>query len=783
MVVPDVAAWLLTPSPLTVLLMALAGAPLTAVAGWGRPRVGAGVAVASSLAALLLVVAAWRSGGGAESFAWAPSWGLTFALKFDGLSAVYGLLATGIGALVLIYSSAYLPRHLHHHGRDPREATPFYALILLFMGAMVGLVMADDLILLFIFWDLTAIVSYFLIGFDRDEPASRPAALMALVITGGTAILMLAGIVALWILSGTTSIQTLAESEAGGLAFTIAVALIVVSALAKSAQVPLHFWLPHAMVAPTPVSSYLHSAAMVAAGVFLIARLLPLVERTSGVSEALIVIGFASTMIGGLLALGRDEMKRLLAYSTIGQYGYVVMMLGIGGAYGAIGAAFYVLAHALAKCALFLTAGAVTEATGRTRLSELGGLASSMPLLAVVSGIATATLAALPLTIGFFKDEAFFAAMFGRGAAFTVAAVLAAALTFAYIGRFWGSIFLGPQRVAAAPLPTAMSAPIALLALLCVLGGIWPAPANLLANAAGSATIAAPVETSLAYHLDTRPENLMALAAYALGGLTLATIGVWSATSRRFAAATERVGPERFYRDSLELLNRLSDWSYGLEVHDLRGRVAWVLAPVGVFVLLGLVFTSNENAFLARPIEPGEYVLVLVLVVAAGAALTATQIADHLPAALLLSAVGFLLATVYAFLGAPDVALVAVLMETMITLLFLGFLSAMRDRPRIEGFEHDPSESHRGRDRALGIAAGAAAFVVNWGVLSKPAAIESASQDQIALTPAAHARDVVTAILADFRGLDTMGEITVIGIAMIGLMTLVQRPHVRRMRK
>lgn len=780
---PDFASGIAPVSPLAVLLIALAGAPLTVILGWGRPRVAAAVAVASSIVALLFVLTAWLSGGGSQVLPWVPTWNLSFALTFDGLSAVYGLLATGIGAVVLIYSSVYLPRHLHHHGRDEREATAFYALILLFMGAMVGLVLADDLILLFVFWDLTAIVSYFLIGFDRDEPASRPSALMALLVTAGTAILMLVGIVALWILEGATSIAELAADGPGGAAFSISVSLIVVSALAKSAQVPLHFWLPHAMVAPTPVSSYLHSAAMVAAGVFLISRILPLVHSAEGVPEALIAIGFASTMIGGVLALSRDEMKRLLAYSTIGQYGYVVMLLGIGGPHGAIGASFYVMAHALAKCALFLTAGAVTEATGRKRLSELGGLASSMPVVAIASGIAAATIAALPLTIGFFKDEVFFAAMLERGAGYGIAAVLAAGLTFAYIGRFWWSVFLGRQRVRGDRLPWALTGPVVLLAVLCVAGGIWTAPANDLANAAGSAALATSVETGLAYHLDTRPENLMALAAYALGGGLLASLRAGLVVSRWFAAATERFGPERLYRTTLEFLGRFSDRIYGFEVHDLRGRVAWVLAPVGVLVLLGLVFTSNENAFLAGGIAPPDYVIVLVLVVACGAALTAARAPDHLPATLLLSAVGFLLATVYAFFGSPDVAFVAVLMETMITLLFLGFLSAMRDRPFIEGFERDPSESHVGRDRALGLAAGAAAFVVVWGVLSKPAAIESAARDQIALTPSAHARDVVTAILSDFRGLDTMGEITVIGVAMVGLLTLIQRPHLRRLRK
>ncbi len=772
-----------SPSPLLVLLVAMVGAPVTAIVGWRRPRAAAVVAVVSAATALLLVIAAWRSGGGVTSLPWVPTWGLRFVLTFDGLTAIYALLATGIGVAVLVYSAAYLPRHLAHLHRPASDATGFYALILVFMGAMVGLVMADDLLLLFIFWDITAVVSYFLIGFNREEPSSRPAALMALMVTGGSAILMLAGIVALWIDSGTTSIPELNASAPGGLLFTISIGAITMSALAKSAQMPLHFWLPRAMVAPTPVSSYLHSAAMVAAGVFLLARLLPLVHRAAWIPEALVAIGLASTLAGGLLAIGRDDMKRVLAYSTIGQYGYVVVLLGLGGAYGAIGAGMYVLAHAIAKCALFLTAGAVTEATGKKNLSELGGLLRSMPVVAIASAVAAATIAALPLTMGFFKDELFFAAMNEEGPAFTIAAVLSAALTFGYVARFWGKIFLGRSSLRAGTLPFPMIAAIVILATLCVAGGISIGPANGLANAGGSAALMEPVSVSLAYHLDTRPENLMALAAYAIGLGLVASLTGWGRMSRGLAGIAGRFGPDRLYQRILEATNGFSDRLHGYEVHDLRGRVAWVLLPVGILVLLGLVFTSNDGAFIVGELRPGDLLVVLVLAVVCAAAVTATQTVQHLSALLLLSAVGFPLAAVYAFLGAPDVALVAVLMETLISLLFIGFLAAMRDRPRVEGFETASLTSHRWRDVLIGFAAAATAFVVVWGVLSKPAAVETAARDQIALTPAAHARDVVTAILSDFRGIDTLGEITVIGITMIGLISLLQRPLQRRARE
>jgi multicomponent Na+:H+ antiporter subunit A len=318
---------------------------------------------------------------------------------------------------------------------------------------------------------------------------------------------------------------------------------------------------------------------------------------------------------------------------------------------------------------------------------------------------------------------------------------------------------------------------------MCLVGGIWINPFNDLANAGGSSSLRADVTANLAYHLDTRPENLMALAAYAVGCAMLATLHFWSAISLAFAALSERVGPDRLYRWVVDATNVFSDRIHEYEIHDLRGRVAWVLIPVGIFVLLGLLFTSNENAYLVGTFDPEDGLIIMVLGVACLAAIGATRVTGHLAAALLISGIGFPLAATYALLGAPDVALVAVLMETMTTVLFIGFLSAMRDRPIVEGFEDDSTVSHRGRDRLIGVAAGAAGFVVAWGVLSKPAPVELAAQQHIALTPSAHAKDVVTAILTDFRGLDTMGEITVIGITLVGLITLLQRPLPRRIRK
>src|SRR4051812_35931321 len=428
-----------------------------------RDRLGIVAALVAGVA-FAGVVGAWRAGGVAVDLPWAPTLGIRFELALDGFAVLYALLATGIGVLVFAYGSAYLPAHLRHQGRPLSEARRFWPWMVVFMSAMVGLAMALDLILLFVLFDLTAVASYFLIGFDRQRAEARGAAFMALLVTGGSAVAMLLGAVLLHAEYGTFSLPELFERAGRTPTTTAASLLIAIAALAKSAQVPLHFRLPRAMEAPTPVSAYLHSAAMVAAVVLVIGRVHPLLALDPTVLDTLLVIGFASIAVGGVIALAQDELKQILAHSTISQYGYVVVLYGIGGTHGAVAAALYVVAHAIAKSALFMTAGAVTEATGESRLSHLGGLARPMPLLAVASGIAAATLAALPLTLGFFKDELFFKAAIGEGSVVQACAIGAAALTFAYIGRFWIGLFLGAPGTAPRPIPLLLVAPVAALA-------------------------------------------------------------------------------------------------------------------------------------------------------------------------------------------------------------------------------------------------------------------------------------------------------------------------------
>jgi multicomponent Na+:H+ antiporter subunit A len=760
-------------APLLPLALAFLAAPAAIFTGWLRPGSSAPVGAAFALLAFLATAFVWYRGGGAVDVAWAPTWDLRFAVALDGLAALYALLATGIGFLVLVYSSRYLPLHLEHEGRPESEGARFYGFMLLFMGSMVGLAMAQDLVLLFVFWDLTAVASYYLIGYDRRDAEARASALMALLVTGIIAVLLLVGALLLYAEGGTFSVPELAERVEPGPLLTVAGLLIAVAAFAKSAQVPFHFWLPRAMVAPTPVSAYLHSAAMVAAGVLLLGRVYPLLQKSQLLLDALLVVGLLSIVVGGVLALTRDVLKQLLACSTISQYGYVVFMYGLGGEYGVAGASFYVVSHALVKCALFFASGAITEATGEDRLGRLGGLRKPLPLLATASGAASAGLAALPLTIGFFKDELFFGAALERGSVFAGFAVLGTALTFAYVWRFWGGLFLGEPRDGTSPPPAALVWPVAVLGALVLVGGLFVEPFARLSEAAGAVSYGASTPIAPAYHLDLRPENLMALGTFLLGFLVVISRPLWESGALAVSRLGELAGPEWLYGWLVVGLNRLSDYVHRAEVRDLRSRVAAILLPAGVLVGAGILATPTAGAYRVGEVGVRDLPLLLALVAVAAAALTATYTRRHVTLALVLSSAGFVLAVVYAFFGAPDVALVVVLVETILMLLYFG-TSRVIPYEVLRRQAELPLGGKRWRRVLFSFIAGAFVFAVVWGTLSQPATT-TVAQEHVRLASDAHAKDVVTAILADFRSLDTLGEVSVVVLVLLGVATLLNR--------
>ena len=740
-----------------------------------RKPTAAGGAIAVAAAGFAACLAGWLAGGGSVDLPWAPTLGLRLDLAFDGLGALYALLATGIGVAVFSYGAAYLPLHLEQERRPASEARRFWPWMVLFMASMVGLACARDLVLLFLFFDLTAVASYFLVGFDRDQREARGAALMALLITGVSAIALLLGGVLLYDEYGTFSLPELFERAEATTTTAVASALIAVAALAKSAQVPLHFWLPRAMAAPTPVSAYLHSAAMVAAGVLVLGRVHPLLTRSDVVLDGLMVVGFASIAIGGLLALVQDELKQILAHSTISQYGYVVALYGIGGAVGAGAAALYVIAHAVAKSALFMTAGAVAMATGETRMSRLGGLAREMPVVAAASAVAALTLAALPLTLGFFKDELFFKAALGEGLAVQAMAVFAAALTFAYVGRFWFGLFTGPRGAEPRAIPVLLVAPIAVLALVALVGGAVVEPFADLAGDAATVTHAGAVEVAPAYHLDLRAENVMALAAWTGGALLLLLPRLRDAVAGAVGRAGDVAGPRRVYASALLSLNQLSDRMHTREVRDLRTSLAAVMLPGGVLIALAFAATPTRGAYSVGGVDLADLPIVALLALSVVAGLQVARDPGRLRPVLALSVLGFALAAVYAVMGAPDVALVAVVVETVFTLVFVAVFSRL---PR--GWEAERSSGRRQRrerrrNLAAGVTAGVGAFATIWATLSRESVGPVVAKEHVQRAEDAHGGDVVTVILADFRGLDTLVEITVLAVAVAGAAGLLRR--------
>ncbi|SNR25128.1 hydrogen gas-evolving membrane-bound hydrogenase subunit E [Blastococcus mobilis] len=738
---------------------------------------------ALAAAGFVVCLVGWLQGGASSDWPWMPSLDLRLSFALDGLGALYALLATGIGVLVFAYGTAYLSLHLAHQERATAERWRFWPWMALFAAAMVGLATAQDLVLLFLFFDVTAVCSYFLIGFDRDEQQAHRAALMALLVTVVSAVALLIAAVLLYAEYGTFSIPELVDRVDSGTTTTVAAALLAVAGLGKSAQVPLHFWLPRAMAAPTPVSAYLHSAAMVAAGVLLLGRVHPLLARSDAVLTGLLVVGTASIVVGGVLALSQDVLKQVLAYSTISQYGYVVVLYGIGGATASGAAAFYVLAHGIAKSALFMTAGAVTMATGQDRLSRLGGLGRRSPLLAAAAGVAAANLAGLPLTAGFFKDELFFEAAHGAGSVTTVIAVLAAGLTLAYIGRFWMLLFLGRPRTDPSPVPRLLTAPITVLAVASVLVGVVPQLFAGLAADAGSVTNAAPVDVSPGYHLDARPANLMALSAWALGVLVLVFPGTARAGSLALARAGDRIGPQRIYTRLLRASFRLSGALHAREVLDLRSSVAAVLVPAGLLMALAFAATPTVGAYAVGSPAGSDWLILPLLGLVLVAACVTARAGTRLGMVLALSVVGFALAAVYALNSAPDVALVAVVVETMITLVFLAALArlpraASAARPghlHVDVGAEAPLRGARWRNPLAAGVAGLAALAGIWGFLSEPDVTPGLAEELIRRTPEAHGQDVVTVTITDFRGLDTLAEITVLLIAVVGVATLVRK--------
>ncbi|MGE0444035.1 MAG: Na+/H+ antiporter subunit B [Vicinamibacterales bacterium] len=719
--------------------------------------------VPAALAAACAVefASALGTGGRLISVPWAPSLGLTFAFNLDPLGLLFALLITGVGTLVFLYAAEYLRGH-DQTGR-------FFASLLAFMGAMLGLVLSDNILTLFVFWELTGFTSFLLIGFDHERAESRAAAIQALIVTGGGGLALLAAGVLMADATGTTSLSAIAASGvalADHALYPAIATLVLLAAFTKSAQAPFSFWLPNAMAAPTPVSAYLHSATMVKAGLYLIARMTPLLGATALWTTAITVAGAATMVIGAWRAVQEVDLKRILAYSTVSALGVITMLLGVGTQATVTAALVYLVAHACYKGALFLVAGAVDHETGTRDITALSGLRRAMPATSLAGGVAALSMIGVPLTLGFVGKETAYEALLHGGTWGTALLVL-------LIGS---SILLGLAALLAGVVPFrgepsheelhepgwALRVPPMILAALGLLAGIVPFLLDTPIAAAAAAVVAPPVAVELAVWHGLTP-------ALGLSVLTLAGVGVAFLVGRPFTGRLWQPawGAEALYTRTIAALDAASR-VIGPPLHSasLRSYVMAILfttiAAGGTALMTIPRFSASITAISARPHEA----LVAVMIVAA--AIAATLSRSTMGAVLSLGAVGYGVATTFLMFGAPDLAMTQFSVETLTVLIYVMVFRHFR------GLGALSPTLVRTRDALIAIGGGTfiTALVLAVATTETPPGLREFFAE--AAPVLGHGRNIVNVILVDFRAFDTLGEITVLTTAAIGVRALLR---------
>ncbi|WDZ86527.1 Na+/H+ antiporter subunit A [Micromonospora cathayae] len=698
-----------------------------------------------------------------ETYPWVPRLGLEIALRMGTLAWLMVVLVGGVGALVLVYSARYF------RSDDPGLGR-FAAVFVAFAGAMLGLVVSDDLLLLYVFWELTTVFSYLLIGYDPAKRASRRAAMQALLVTTLGGLAMLAGFVMLGQHAGTYRWSEIAENLPGGGYLAVALVLVLLGALSKSAIFPFTFWLPRAMAAPTPVSAYLHAAAMVKAGVFLVALFGPAVAEVTVWRVVLLTAGLVTLFVGAWSALRQDDLKLLLAYGTVSQLGLLMVVLGAGTRDAALAGAAMVLAHALFKATLFLVVGIVDHATGTRDLRELSGLGRRAPALAVVATLAAASMAGLPPLAGFVAKEAAFEAFQHGGPAdlvVLVGVVAGSALTVAYTLRFlWGAFAGKPDVAATEPKPVRWSF-LAAPALLAVAGlgvGVGaPAIDKLLAPYAdGYPTSETPYHLAL-WHGPTLALGLSVLAVAAGAGLFL--------LARRGRFRPGQVLPF----DGTSVYQRVIDGTDRAAV-ELTGATQRGSLPFYLGVILIILVVLPGGALIAGNPWPAGFrawdtplqaVAAAVVVVSAIAAARALR---RLTAMILVGVAGYGTALLFVLHGAPDLALTQFLVETVTIVMFVLVLRRLPEK-----FSERPIRASRRGRIALGVAVGAVtagmAYVAAGGRVAVPISVGFPEE----AVSYGGGKNVVNVTLVDIRAWDTMGEIAVLVVAATGVASLIFR--------
>ena len=761
-----------------IILLPLLGALLPPLfIRMGRTACAWSAAVIAGAALALLLDLAPRVFGGETllaSLPWIPALNLDLSLRLDGLGLLFALLILGIGLLVILYARYYLSE------RDPMGR--FYGLLLLFMAAMLGIVLSENLLLMFMFWELTSLSSFLLIGYWKHRADARQGARMALTLTGGGGLALLAGILLLGHIAGGYDLSTVlaaGEHIQAHALYPLTLVLILLGAFTKSAQFPFHFWLPHAMAAPTPVSAYLHSATMVKAGVFLLARLYPALAGSELWFYLVAGTGMATLLFGAYTALFKHDLKGLLAYSTISHLGLITLLFGLGTPLSAVAGVFHIINHAIFKASLFMAAGIIDHETGTRDMRKINGLWKYMPHTATLAMVAASSMAGVPLLNGFLSKEMFFAETLYLSRLADWAwilpafATLAGVFAVAYSVRFIHDVFfngepIGLTRTPHEP-PRYMKIPVEILAALCLLLGMAPAwtVAPLLAVAAASTLTGMPGGALPGYSLAIWHGFNMAfvMSLVALAGGTV----VYVLRHRLFALHDRLLwrfdAKERFDRSLAAIVALAARLTAALENGSLQRYVLLLLlsalAAVGWSLrgmpLTGPVGTVGVDAVTA----------VGALLLAASAVATVVWHRQRIAALVLLGVVGLVVSVAFARFSAPDLALTQLSVEMVTIILLMLALYFLPQRTPAE-----TSGARRLRDALLAGGVGLGVGALAWGVLTRPYETLSGYYLDNSI-PGGGGANVVNVILVDFRGFDTLGEITVLAIAALGIFALL----------
>lgn len=723
----------------------------------------------------LLSQAGWVHGGEHLSYSlpWFETLGAGLDFRMDGLAFLMATLITGIGGFIVIYATGYM-------AGDPQLGR-FFLYLLAFMAAMLGLVLADNLILLFVFWELTSITSYLLIGFKHEAKSSRWKALQALLVTGLGAMGMLVGFILLAVVTGTwtiSEINNLGELVHASPLYTAIVVLVLLGAFTKSAQVPFHFWLPNAMAGPTPVSAFLHSATMVKAGVFLMARLNPSLSGGGLWEYSLAIFGGLTLLLAMFLGLFQKDVKSILAYTTLGVLGVLTMLLGIGSAYAIKAMVVFLLGHALYKATLFMVVGSIDHETGTREVTRLRGLRRFMPITAIAGGLAALSMSGLPPFFGFIGKELIYKAgvqltgleMVFLGAALVGNLVMMGLALKAGVGPFFGKP--NPEVLPKKPheAPLAMWIGPLILALAGLVIGIAPfwVTEYMVSPAVAAIQGAAIVHLDLALWKLVKPNLPLLLSGITVVGgffVFLYRARFW-ALSERVLSAIRPYGAEamyeRIFNGTIWFSKKQTGWLQTGRLHDYVFMI--VIVTVG-FLLWAL---SNYGGWSFTVDWSGYDLLIIGLsAIMMVAAVTAVVASSYVTVLASLGTVGFGVALVFAYYGAPDLAITQLLVETLTVVLFMFVVLRL---PKLKSLS---SAKTRLRDAVLATTFGSLITVLLLKAINIQ--FDHAISERLAAMsyPEAKGKNVVNVILVDFRALDTMGEIVVVATAALGIAALV----------